>query len=82
MATQESMAIRRNEALATIEKAVGELLGADMPEIPRLYRDRDMLWVMQLEQIAKWVQELQEAERSIEIEKLPVADVTRGNRRK
>ncbi len=73
MASIESMAIRSNEALDRIEKTVSELLGADVPSLQRIHRDRDMLRVVQLETIAQWLQEIQEAERSVLIEALPMA---------
>lgn len=73
MASVESMAIRSNEALDRIEAIVSELLGADVPGLQRIHRDRDMLRVVQLETIAQWLQEIQEAERSVMIEALPMA---------
>jgi hypothetical protein len=72
MASIESMAIRSNEALDRIETAVSELLGADVPTLQRVHRDRDMLRVVQLETIAQWLEEIQEAERSVLIEALPM----------
>lgn len=62
MATQESMAIRCDSAITEIEAVFSELLGADVQTLPRTHRDREMLRVIQLEQIAKWAKELHEAE--------------------
>lgn len=62
MASLESMAIRCDMALAEIENVLGDMLGADLEAVPRVHRDREMLRVIQLEQIAKWLKELQEAE--------------------
>jgi hypothetical protein len=61
MATQESMAIRSNEALSEIEAIVSDLLGADVMPLARSHRDREMLKVIQLEAIAKWLGEIQDA---------------------
>jgi hypothetical protein len=58
MATQESMAIRCNDALDRIEAAISNLHGSPVESVQRLYRDREMLRVIQLEQIANWLEAL------------------------
>lgn len=62
MATQESMAIRSDSALTEIEAIISQMIGADVQALPRTNRDREMLRVIQLEQIAQWLKELHEAE--------------------
>lgn len=58
MATSESMAIRCNAALDRIEAAITALQGNEVESLPRLNRDREMLRVIQLEQIANWLDEI------------------------
>jgi hypothetical protein len=81
MATQESMAIRSNEALSEIEAIVSDLLGADVQPLARSHRDREMLKVIQLEEIAKWLGEIQaasqyDADKTIDFAKAPVTVAT------
>lgn len=64
MATIESMMMRCNAALVRIEDVLlalegSEALKADESRpIRRVYRDREMLRVMQLEALANWIEEI------------------------
>lgn len=58
MATQESMAIRCDTALSEIETLFSEMLGYEVESLPRIKQDREMLRVIQLEQIGLWLTEL------------------------
>ena len=58
MASNESMAIRVNEALDRLEQAVTSMKGEAVEPLPRLHRDREMLRVIQLEALANWLEEL------------------------
>lgn len=58
MATVEAMAIRANAALDRIEAALSAMKGEELEPMQRLFRDRELLRVQQLEQIANWIEEI------------------------
>lgn len=58
MATLESMAIRSDAACNRIEQKLAAL-GVDVTPIPRLMREREMLRTVQLETIAKLLDQLE-----------------------
>lgn len=82
MATNESMMIRCNAALERLEDALLALEGSEplAPNAPRpikrLWRDREMLRVMQLETLATWLEEIV-SKPSIGANETPVKPVKR-----
>lgn len=61
MASAESIAIRCDKALATLEAELSRL-GVKVAPIPRLNRDKIMLRAIQLEALLAYVQQVQKPE--------------------